>query len=243
MPKRYLFLFIIVNSILNKPFAQTAIADTAFYRLAIDNIIHLYTDSVKENLRLYSGTEFTGGYRSSAGHPFFEYAEPQKGNVLYNGTRYPDVKLAYDLTRDEVIFVNPVNNLNIKLITQKIEEFSIQDHLFVHISEANNMANFPGAGFYELLYDGPLQVFAKRKKWLRQAAKAEDLARFRQTTNYYVKKDSAYYTIDSKKYLMAVCRDQKTEVARFVKKENLNFKKDPERVIIRVIDYYIQLKK
>lgn len=243
MLKPYLFLLIAVTSILNKPFAQTAVADTAFYRSAIDNIIRLYTDSVGENLRLYSGTEFTGGYRSSAGHPFFEYAEPQLGTVFYNGIRYPDVRLEYDLIRDELIFVNPANNLNIKLITQKVEGFSIQNRLFIHITEGNSMANFPGAGFYELLYDkGAIQVLAKRRKRLRQAAKAEELAKFTQTNNYYIKKDSTYYTIDSKKSLITVFKDHKAEVTKFIQKENLNFKKDPERTIVKVVDYYTQFK-
>lgn len=243
MARLYLYIGIIFCSAVSRSFAQTTLTDSSFYQGAVNNIIHLYTDSVKENLHLYSGTEFTGGYRSSAGHPFFETAEPQQGAIFYNGVRYPDISLKYDLTKDEVIFINPNNNLNIKLITQKVEGFSIKGRLFIHINDANGMANFPGAGFYELRYDGPVQVLIKRSKWLRQAAKAEDLARFSQTTSYYVRKDSAYYEIDNKRSLLEACRDYKTEVAKFMQQEKLNVKDDPEHTLVKVIDYYLQLKK
>jgi hypothetical protein len=243
MARLYLYIGIVFCSGLSRSFAQTTLNDSSFYQNAINNIIHLYTDSVKESLHLYSGTEFTGGYRSSAGHPFFENAEPQQGAIFYNGVRYPDVLLKYDLTKDEVIFINPNNNLSIKLITQKIAGFSIKGRLFIQIPEAKGMANFPGAGFYEILYDGTVQVLAKRTKRLRQAAKAEDLAKFKQTNTYYVRKDSAWYEIDNKKSLLAVCRDYKTEVIKFMQQENLNFKSDPEPTLVKVIDYYIQLKK
>jgi hypothetical protein len=228
---------------LSKSIAQTTLADSSFYQNAVNNIIHLYTDSVKESLQLYSGTEFIGAYRSSAGHPFFEDVEPQQGAILFNGVRYPNILLKYDLIRDEVICVHPNSNLNIKLVTQKVGGFTIKNHLFVHILDGNGMVNFPGTGFYELLYDGPVQAFIKRKKILRDAAKPEDPAKFIQSVAYYVKKDNTWYEIDNKKSLLAVCKDHKTEVTKFMQQESLNFKSDPEHTLVKVIDYYTQLKK
>ena len=83
MPKQYLYFFIIFNlSILNKPLAQNLITDTGFYRSVINHIVGLYVDSVKENLHLYNGTEFMGASRRNTGHQFFEYPEPQNGDVF-----------------------------------------------------------------------------------------------------------------------------------------------------------------
>ena len=122
MPKHCLYCFILISlSGIKYSFAQTLLSDTALYRSAQNNLVQLYIDSVKENLRLYNGTEFTAAYRSSAGHPFFEYSEPQKGDINYDGIYYPGVRLSYDITKDEIIFVTPVNNLNIKLISEKVK--------------------------------------------------------------------------------------------------------------------------
>ena len=243
MPKQSLYFFIVFSlSLFQHTLAQISLTDTGFYRSAINNIIQLYTDSVKEKLRLYNGTEFTAAYRSSAGHPFFEYSTPQKGDIFYDGILYPGVQLSYDLTRDEIIFVTPANNLNIKLISQKVNWFNLQNHLFINIHEDSNSVNFRGTGFYELAYEGIYSVLVKRKKNLDQSSREETVSKFIQSTKYYVVKDNLYYIIDSKRSLLAVCKDKKTEVSKYMQKEKLDFKKDPGNTIIKAIDYYTQLK-
>lgn len=243
MPKKYLYFFIIFNlSIVNQPLAQNAVTDTGFYLSAIHHIVELYVDSVKENLNLYNGTEFKGASRGNKGHQFFEYSEPQKGNVFYDGIFYPDMMLSYDLISDEIIFFNSIKNVHIKLNTQKISWFTIQNHMFVYIGEEANSANFPGSGFYELLYEGAVSALVKRKKQLDESSKADEASKFIQWINYYVRKDNKFYTIDSKRSLLAVCMDHKNEVAKFMQREKLNFKKDPANTIIKVIAYYTQLK-
>jgi hypothetical protein len=245
MPKQYLYYFIVFNLLfLNKISAQNSTADSAVYKSAINHIMQLYADSVKENLRLYNGTEFTGAYSSNnAGHPFFEYPEPQKGDVFYDGIHYPNVLLSYDLIHDEIIFMAPDKKMNIKLISQKVNWFTIPDHLFVYINEDSNSVNFPGSGFYELLYEASSSVLAKRRKQLYQSPKADEASKYIKWDAYYVRKKNVYYNVDDKHSLLAFCKDHKTEVAKFMKKEKLNFKKSPANTIVKVIDYYTHLKK
>src|SRR5690348_14223780 len=153
MLKRYLYLFIIFQSfVLFNLSAQ--VAGAANLPSAADQVVQLYKDSLKENLRIYNGNEFAGNYPGVPGHPFFEYAEPQQGSVFYDGIRYPDVQLSYDIINDEIIFTDPVKNRVIKLVTQKVDWFTIGEHLFVNIRPDSNSVNFPGSGFYESLYDG-----------------------------------------------------------------------------------------
>ena len=59
-------------------------------------------------------------------------------------------------------------NLNIKLISQKVNWFSLQDHLFINIRKDSNTVNLREAGFYELAYDGFYSVLVKRKKNLER---------------------------------------------------------------------------
>jgi len=243
MPKHCLYCLILISlSAIKTSFAQTILADTSLFRSAQNNVIQLYIDSIKENLRLYNGTEFTAAYRSSAGHPFFEFSEPQTGDINYDGTDYPGVKLSYDLTRDEIIFVTPTTHLNIKLISQKVNWFFLQDHLFINIKEDSNTINLREAGFYELAYKGFYDVLLKRKKHLEQSSREDNVSKFVQYTNYFARKGDLYFTIDSKRSLLALCKDKKKEVAAYMQKEKLNFKTDPGNAIIKTIDYYTQLK-
>jgi hypothetical protein len=243
--KQYLYGLIIFNSLfLNKVSAQTSTTDSALYISAINHIKQLYVDSVKENLRLYNGTEFAGAYRgNNAGHPFFEYPEPQKGAVFYDGIHYSNVLLSYDLIHDEIIFTAPDRERNIKLISQKVIWFTIPNHLFVHASEHSNSVNFPGTGFYELLYEAGSSVLAKRKKQLYQSPRADEGSSYIKWDVYYVRKGDVYYNIDNKQALVAFCKDHRSEVVKFMKNKNLNFRKNPANTIVTVIDYYTQIKK
>lgn len=223
--------------------SQSAYADTASLLNSASRIIALYKDSLKQNLRIYDGYEFTGGYRRSAGHPFFKFDQPQRGTILYEGTEYFNVLLAYDLTRDEVITVNPVSNQNIKLITSKIGRFQIGDHSFISVGDLSGLPGFPGEGFYELIYDNEVSVLAKRKKWLRESARAEESSRFLQSATYFIKKDNAFHEISNKRSLLWLFVDNKEEAAKFMQKEKLDFKKDAEQTIIRVMEFYNLLNK
>ena len=244
MLKHSLYLVIAFHFfLLNKPLAQGISTDTTFYTSAADNVIKLYTDSVRENLRLYNGNEFTGNYPGVPGHPFFEFPEPRKGEVFYDGTRYPNVLLSYDIINDDIIFNNPVSNRVIKLVARRVEWFTIQNHLFVHIRADTNTTNFPGAGFYEVLYEGAGVVLTRRKKQFEPSIRTEEASRFIEWTWYYVKKDAVYYAVKNRRSLLAICRDQKKAVAEFMGKEKLNFKNDPANTIVKVIDYYTQIKK
>ncbi|RYG38039.1 MAG: hypothetical protein EOO01_29865 [Chitinophagaceae bacterium] len=242
MTRLCIYLFMIVMNPL-PGLAQDISTDSAFHQQALHHVIKLYKDSLSESLQLYSGTEFTAAYRSSAGHPFFESTEAQPGDVIYNEIRYPGMSLKYDLVNDELVFINPGNDLNIILINQKVNGFTIRDHLFIHVREGVKETRFPGEGFYELLYNGPVQVLLKRSKLLRDAARPEDPARFLQLNTYYIKKAGTWYEIDSKRSLLAACKDRKQELSKYIQQENLDFKKDPARTIVKVIDHYVQLAK
>lgn len=243
MQRSYLFFLVSLNIIFeNKVVSQPLPPDTAIYLTAKDHLIQLYIDSAKENLRLYNGTEFTAAYRSSLGHPFYEYSDPQTGKILYDGILYPGIKLLYDIIRDEVIFINEFKNLNIKLIPQKISWFTLQDHRIVQLFRDSNTVNFPGNGFYEQLHDGTISVFRKSKKQLYEPTRQDESAKFVQYDLYYVRKNNTYYQIDNKRSLLAVCSDQKSDVSKFIQKEKLNFKKDPATMITSVIDYYLKTK-
>jgi len=226
----------------NNIFSQPTIKDSSFYQSAISHIIQLYTDSLKENLRLYNGTEFTAAYRSSSGHPFFENAEPQKGGIFYDGIFYNNVRLHYDLIHDEVVFVTPENDLNIKLITQKISWFIIPGHLFVKVTRGDTILGLPGDGFYELVDKSPYSVLIKRKKQLYQPAKAEENSKFILYNDYFLKRDSICYPVNSKRSLLAFCKDRKSQVSKFIQENKLNFKKDPENAILEAMGYYSKLK-
>jgi hypothetical protein len=220
---------------------QSNATDSALYQRALQNTIQLYKDSLGPNLRLFSGTEFSGAYRSSAGHPYFETADAVAGDIIYNDVRYPGMLLRYDLVNDQLICIYPRTNLNITLINQKVNAFTIGRHLFLQVHDDAATIDFPGAGFYELLNNGRVKAYVRRSKLLRDAAKPEDPARFIQSDVYFLEKENRWFKIDGKKSLLAACKDRKAELAKYIQQHGLNFKTDPAGTIVQVIDHYVRL--
>lgn len=243
MAKYYIFYIILLELLpVQKSMGQSPEAHFDPSGPALQNVIKRYTDSVRENLRLYSGTEFTAAYRSSAGHPFFADADPQEGDIVYDDILYTGVRFSYDLLHDEVLFVTPDKKLNVTLVKQKISRFVIGGRSFIYLEKDASKTNAPAPGFYELAVDGHVSLFVRRKKYLYRSSKDETLAKFMLTTAYIIRKNDTYHEVDSKRSLLAVFKDRRAEISKFLNAGGLSFKKDPQTMIIKTIDYYTQLK-
>lgn len=239
----FLFCFFSGLLLLQEIKAQNYTTDSAFYRQTVNNTIFFYTAGLGKTTHLFNGSEYIFNNHGIIGHPFFEAAQPTKGNIFYDGTLYPNVSIAYDISRDEVfINNNPGQDFNLKLITERIEYFSILNHVFIRINQDDNIKGYaPSTGFYDLLYNGKVTVLAKRRKQVNQAFKAEDSLKFVQYNEYLIKKNNTYYVVDSKSSLMNIFRDQKDKVKKYFRKSDLDFKKDPENAIVKTTEYYAQL--
>jgi hypothetical protein len=223
--------------------AQSYLTDSAYYSQSLNNAISLYTNILGKTTHLFNGSEYIFNNHGVSGHAFFGESEPTKGEVFYDGTLYPNVSLAYDLSRDEVLVNNnPGQDFNLKLITERVKYFSVLNHVFVRIVPDNTLKGYiPTEGFYDLLYNGKVTVLAKRRKQIEQGFKAEESLHFVQYNEYFIKKDNVYYPIDGKGSLLNVFHDQKDKMKKFYRKSDLNYKKNPENAIVRTAEYYAQL--
>ncbi len=222
--------------------AQSYMTDSAFYRQSVDNTINFYISSLGESTHLYNGAEYSYSYHGVTGHPFFETDQRVKGNVFYDGTLYTDIPISYDLTRDEVLMDNKAQGFDLRLVTDKIKSFTILNHVFVRlVRDTINKGGIEATGFYDLLFNGRIKVLAKRRKKIEQAFKAEEAPRFIQYNEYFVLKNDEYHKVDSKRSLLDVFGDQKDKLKKYLKKNKLNYKKNPENTIVKAADYYGQL--
>lgn len=222
--------------------AQTPQADSTAGISPALAVARWYLDSLGESSRIYSGFEFTAGYRSGAGHPFFQYVAPHEGDLCLEGVVYHKIPLAYDIVRDELIVLNPANNLYVKQLNTKVEWFSIDDHLFTFFTEENVELGLPSAGFYEVLSADPVLILGKRSKKLRSGSRPEAMSSFVSDEKFYVRRDSAFHEIEGKRSLLQLFADRKGDLTRFIQDNKLDFRKDPAHMIVTVIRHYYQLK-
>jgi len=207
-----------------------------------DSVIKIYYNTVGENMQLYNGSEYAGSFSSSIGHPYFETDRLQKGTILYDAVLYRDIALSYDLVRDELIISNYSQQFNLKLVTEKVVYFTLLNHVFVRIEPDSLIVGAVTSGFYEMLYNGKFIVLAKRAKRLQSGA-AEDKPRFIQYDHYFVRQENSFKEVESERDLLDLFNEQKTDVKKYLRKNDLRFKKDPGNTIVKAAEYYAQLKK
>jgi hypothetical protein len=224
----------------NVAFSQDA-PDTMFVRKMLDSTIAFYTEILGENTLLYNGREYTGSYSRSIGHPFYASDQPQKGSIVYDGILYSHKAISYDVVNDE-IFIKTLQNTSVKLLNEKVEQFSLGDHVFVHIRPQTTGVKGLTPGIYEILSNEKVKVAAKRKKQLVPSFNLEDPYRFVHYDRFFLQKGGSFHEVTSDATLFTLFPAQGKDLRKYMRNKGISFKKNPEYAILGVAEYLSGLK-
>src|SRR5882757_4954657 len=84
--------------------AQPTAKDSLITANAYSNVLQVYHQYLTPETGLYRGSEYVQyAYTFKTGHPYFDDIHMQKGSVFYAGILYENLKLFYDLIREEVV--------------------------------------------------------------------------------------------------------------------------------------------
>ena len=237
MPYRHVFILYFLSGY--GAYAQT-VFDTGFIRQIRDSAIVSYTKTLGENLLLYNGREYTGNYSRTIGHPFYASDRPQKGSIVYDGIFYPHSAISYDLTNEE-LFIKTARDVSVKLVKEKVDRFSIGEHVFVKIGESSD--NLAKRDFYEVLYNDSVSVLAKRKKQLEPTFNLEDPYRYVQYDRYFIRINNTIREVQNEGSLFSLFPGHQKETRKYMRNTGIRFKKDRENFIMQAVRYYGQIKK
>ncbi|HTL07215.1 MAG TPA: hypothetical protein VL307_03120, partial [Chitinophagaceae bacterium] len=191
---------------------------------------------------LFNGIEYLRSSHGVQGTPFFLADSFFTGNVYYDGHLYERIPLHYDLVTDDVITQNYAQNNELKLVPEKLQYFSLQDHFFVRITTDSTLPDFIKTGFYEQLYDGKMTVLAHHEKLARQfGAAADNTLRYTEYNSYYVLLKGVFYRADNKSDFLSLAGAQKDALKKYMKANKLQFKKNKEADMVKTAAYFSQL--
>ena len=223
--------------------AQDFMADSTFYQKVLSNTRAQYLKNIGANAGIYQGTAYDHYWNKVMGNPFFLKEGLVPGKILYDGTLYENIPIAYDMLKEVLVTKSFSKSTDISLVGERVAYFSIDSHDFVRLVKDSTQSNLPNTGFYERLYLGDISVFEKREKKIKQSLKAEDnITRFIEYNYYYVQKDDKFYPVESESDLLNIFKDQRTEIRKFLNRREMNYKKDPSGVIVRTAAYYSNFK-
>jgi hypothetical protein len=202
-------------------------------------------DSIKftgpsETSPLYNGRIFYW-YPAKEGHAFFLTPEWQTGSVLYDDVWYHNIKLKYDIYKDEVIVLHP-SYKSIRLFSERVQEFNIGTNNFIRLKPGKNSSL--REGFYHRLAEGKITVLALHEKRLKENISDNKLVQYFDPANfYYVLKDGVYHPLRKLKTLLEQANDQRQNIVRHLRKQGLKFRLAKEKTIAEAASFYNQSQK
>jgi hypothetical protein len=215
--------------------------DSIFLSKAIGYTREIYTTAMAGDAHLYNGVEYKeyNLQRIDVGHPFFLSGDWEEGSIQYDGQVYQPVELLYDLVNEVIVIEHAYSHFKIELINEKIRAFTLMDHNFVRlVNDAPDKYAVP-TGLYDVLYDGQLKLFARRKKKAFDDVKnGKPIKMFLTDDQFFVYKNGKYFPVKTKSSVMEVLSDRKVEIKKFLAKNKVRFRKNPESALIQSVRFY-----
>ena len=170
--------------------AQGLSTDSPGQPLALSYPVRLYYNALGENAHIYTGYEYPTPDKTIRGTPFFLCLP---ADLTYDGIYYMKVPIQYDIVKDLVIINRLGQNYTISLISEKLDEFSFENHDFIRLTRDSVRGVELNTGFYDRVYAGKTTVLVKRTKHI------QEVLEYTATSKIY-QEDNRYYVVLGGKY-------------------------------------------
>lgn len=240
---RLFILLIFFQFLENSAQGQVKGSDSSFLANAIHYRKTIYQATVGADARLYNGSAYkeiiVRDY--DKGHPYFLSPEWRPGSITYEGLRYDNVHLIYDLVNGKIL-THQFNTLTkIELILDKIKDFTIEDHSFVYVSGKDSLGKLLPNGFYDRLSSGPASVYVRRKKEVLENLSSGKVVReYLERNVYYILRDGRVFVVRTKGDLFKALSAKKSEIKTQLAADKIRFATNKEAALILSVKLYNQ---
>ena len=205
-----------------------------------------YDNLIKDQLALFNGVEYVDYDLGFSGNPFFLDDYYAENTVEYDDMVYHDIPLKYDVVEEKVLveyFNHAGNRRALILEYDKVSAFTYEEHQFVKVNADNPVGSLK-QGFYDILLDDEISIYASRKKQINKAVKNGQLnIKFEVLDQFYVILEDNTYRVNNKSSLLQLFEDGKKALKQYIKANRLDLKRDFEASLIAVTQQYINQKQ
>jgi hypothetical protein len=223
---------------------QVAPADNGSQQNALNNTVSLFYASIGKQSPLYNGTEYYFYDPIIKGNAYYSDVNAfTPGSVFYDNVHFTGVPMLYDIYGDQVVILLYNHFTKCTLIKDKVSSFDFLDHHFIRIDTVtflNNPVIKPG--YYDELYVGHLQVLARHSKSIQVSSAGQTSeSYFNYSKDYYIRKNNIYYSFSSQGALIDILKDKKKEIQKYLKENQIKYRRNPEEAVVKIASYYDHL--
>ena len=205
--------------------------------------VSLYKDATLPSQNLYNGRVYYIYDGRMEEHQFFDSRKWDKGSVIFDGQRFDSIPMLYDIVKDELV-VRHMNGEGITLPSERVQYFSNNRQPFRWFEAGKGIEPTMNTGFYNVFYDGPTQLLIRRKKFREEKIKDKSvITQFPQKDSYYVRKNDHYFAVRTKKSVLKLFPEQKSELRRALRESGIQYRSDRATAIGRMVATYDALVK
>jgi hypothetical protein len=224
--------------------AQSAAPDSSLQRDALNNTFSLFYSSLGKQSPLFNGTESYSYDPLIKGNAYYADVNAfTPGVVNYGNIVFKNVPMLYDIYGDQVVTLLYNHFTKITLIKDKVSSFDFLDHHFIRVDTItflNNPVIKPG--YYDELYNGKLQVLVKYSKNIQTyTGGLTPETYFNAEKDYFIRKNNLYYSFSSQGGLLDILKDKKKELQKYIRENQIKYRKTPEEAMVKIASYYDHL--
>lgn len=198
-------------------------------------------DTLKENQILYNGKIWRNLYNQVQDNQFLFSGEYLNGAVTISGKTFTNVRLRYDIYKDELLTpVDPGNvlQLNKELIDSFALSFQNNNYMFIKIEE-DSVKNT--SSFFNVLYKGRTDLLIRYSKKIDKLAVEGKYDKFYQLGKIYMLKNKKLFPLTNKNDLLNALQEDKDQIKEFMRKSRIKVSEKEPESFIPVIRYFDNL--
>jgi len=203
-----------------------------------------YMNAVSNHATLFSGNSQQPLTLQLINHQYFKTQDFVNGRLSYNGVVYPDVWLRWDLYRDELIILSPVNYF-IALKSAYVDFAEIHGYRIFYL-HPDGLAGCPPAGNYILLHSGDHFLLEKLSNEINRKEAKSGIGSeyyFILSTTFYLQKDDAYHKIKNRRMLLKALDTHRKEMKQFIRANKFRYQQDAEKMVLEVVKEHKKLSR
>jgi len=227
-------LVLSLSSFLTTAIGQPFLSDSNARQLAVAQTIRAYHAYMGHQSHIYTGIEHVPYLPLAKGQPYFAVDSLRSGDIVYDGILYENVPMQYDLVRDMVMVRNHAGNY-LCPANSSIQRFTLDGHVFVNTTN----------GFYDVLSSGKITIYARRTKLIEEVIVGMELTRniISRERYYRVDANNVYTPVNTRSSLFALFGERKKEIRQYLRKNNINVRRNYEEALAKATQYYNQLSR
>lgn len=210
---------------------------------ASDTDTAIFIQDIKDKQSLLNGRIWRNQYSKVSGNQFFLSDNFTKGSLTFNGRRFNNLDLLYDIADDELI-LKGTSFPTIILNKEMVDSFSlfIQNHTY-HIINTGNDSSSMLKGYINVLYAGPSTLYVKYYKKIQPLAEDGRLDLFYPEHRIFLRIENEIFQLGGRKRLLYLLSGRKTEIRDYIRRSRIKLKpKNPES-LIPLLKFYDDLKQ